>query len=212
MSFKNFSPLTDLESLNKTLDTYGVAVLHNVFSNEECEFVKSKTFEYLLNKHNIKDSDDYLKLYPTRGGIINAYGISLIKEILDMKTDERVENAFKTIWNNEEVTMSLDAVNIGPPIIKNKFLKRIYENPFDFHVDQSSEKKEKCCVQAFINLEDAEDGDGCLSVLKNSHNFFNTFFSEFNKEASYDFYRLKQDEYDWFINKGCKIFSKKYIC
>ena len=47
MSFTNFSPLTNLENLTKTLDTYGVAVLENVFSEDECEHVKKKTFDFL---------------------------------------------------------------------------------------------------------------------------------------------------------------------
>ena len=101
--------------------------------------------------------------------------------------------------------MSLDALNIGPPNIKNKYLKEIYDSPFDFHTDQSSLKKYKCCVQSFINLEDTENDDACLSVLRYSHNFHEKFFTEFDKETG-DFYRLKSDEFDWFISKGCKFF------
>jgi hypothetical protein len=110
MSFKNFSPSTNLENLTNTLETYGVAVLENVFSEDECEYVKKKTFEYLAEYHNIREPDDYAKLMPTQGGIINGYGISLIKEILDMKTDERVESAFKKIWNNDEVELLLNNI------------------------------------------------------------------------------------------------------
>ena len=101
--------------------------------------------------------------------------------------------------------MSLDAINIGPPNIKNKFLKQIYDSPFNFHTDQSSLKKEKCCVQSFINLEHTENDDGCLSVLRYSHNFHLKFFDHFDKETDYDFYQLKPVEYDWFIMNGCKL-------
>ena len=113
MSFKNFSPLTNLENLTNTLNTYGVAVLPNVFTDDECEFVKKSTFDYLATNYGVNGPNDYEKVHPIGGGILHNYGIALIKEILDMKTDERVENIFKTIWNNQEVTMSLDGMRIN---------------------------------------------------------------------------------------------------
>jgi hypothetical protein len=108
MAFKNFSPITDLENLNNTLNNYGVAVMPNVFTADECELVKLLTFNNLAQNFGVKGPNDYDKIFITGGGIIHHCGIALSKEILDMKSDERVEKIFKTIWNNQEVTMSLD--------------------------------------------------------------------------------------------------------
>jgi hypothetical protein len=62
---------------------------------------------------------------------------------------------------------------IPPPTQLNSASSLSYKlnNPAGFHTDQSSLKREKCCIQAYINLENTEDGDGCLSVLRYSHNF-----------------------------------------
>lgn len=207
MNFKHFSPLTDLKNLTKTLDLYGVAVLPNVFTYKECEFVKNSTLDYLAKTHGVNKPDDFAKICPMGGGILHEFGISLIKEILDMKTDERVENAFKTIWNNEEVTMSLDGINISPPTVQMQGdLKFKYEHAVGFHTDHGSEKKEKCCVQAFINLEHTEEGDGCLSVLTKSHNLHSKFFETFKISTTRDWFVIDKNHYDWFLNSGCKFF------
>lgn len=201
MAFTDFSPLTDLDNLNNTLEAYGVAVLPNVFTEEECDKVKNSVFTYLAEEHDVREADDYVKVIPIEGGILNGYGLALLKEVLDMKTDERVENVFKKIWNNEEVTMSMDAINIMPPPKSFKMTRVI--SPAGFHTDQSSYKKEKCCVQSFINLENTESGDACLSVLKTSHKLHAAFFDENGITEPEDWFVLNSDDYKWFINKGC---------
>jgi hypothetical protein len=203
MEFSNFSPLTDLENLNNTIDLNGVAVLPNVFTNEECEFLKKSVFDYLAKTHNVHEPDDYEKIHPIEGGILHKYGIALIKEVLDMKTDERVEKIFKTIWNNEEVTMSLDGINIAPP--PEKITSKRIGTPAGFHTDQSSDKKEKCCIQSFINLEHTDDGDGCLSVLKHSNRLHAAFFKHFDVKSYDDWFVIDSNDYKWFLANGCKL-------
>ena len=199
MSFTNFSPLTDLNNLNNTLNEYGV--IPNVFSEEECDLVRKNVFDYLAENHGVHTVDDFKKINPIEGGILHNYGIALIKPILDMKTDERVENIFKHIWNNEEVTMSLDGINIGvPPKLFNKTRP---QSPAGFHTDQSSFNTEKCCVQALINLEHTEDGDACLSVLKGSHNFHAAFFKHFDIDVPTDWFVLNYNHYECFKQIGC---------
>jgi hypothetical protein len=203
MAFSDFSPITDLENLNATLEKYGVAVIQNVFTEEECGRVKKAVFNYLAVNHDVHDADDYVKVNPMEGGILNCYGIALLKDVLDMKTDERVENIFKHIWNNEEVTMSLDAINIMPP--RKLFQKSKIISPAGFHTDQSSYKKEKCCVQSFINLDHTESGDACLSVLKYSNKFHASFFDQNGISEPNDWYVLSDDDYKWYISNGCKL-------
>lgn len=205
--FQDFCPLTDLENLNKTLDTFGVAVLPNVFTEAECEYVKKKVFDYLAREHLVFEPDDISKLNPLNSGVLHSFGISLLKEVLDMKTDDRVIEAFKKIWKQDELTTSLDGLNIQPPPEKTQ-KKHFFEARFNwFHTDQSSHKSEMCCVQAFINLEPTEHGDGCLSVLNNSHRYHQEFFQHFNLNTNgRDWFKINNDEhFKWFIQKGCKF-------
>jgi len=112
---QTFCPLTTLHQLKETLDKYGVAVLPDVFTSAECETVKTRMFEYLAREHQVTKPDDFKRLKPLRGGMMKSYGIALQKEILDLKTDERVVDSFRQIWAEKELTTALDSIYIGPP-------------------------------------------------------------------------------------------------
>ena len=205
MPYTDFSHQTNLENLLSTLNEHGVAVLPNVFSNSECDKLKNAVFKHLAQNHNIQTVDDYYKKFrPLNGGLIHYYGLSLIQQVLDLKTDERTVEPFRRIWNESAVTTSLDGMFIGPPSEETKFF--FDPNSLSFHTDQSSEKKELCCVQAFINLEPTESGDGCLSILRNSHKYHGEFFQHFNiNTKGKDWYKLNKTHLDWFINeKKCE--------
>ena len=201
--FSDFSPVTDLANLKDTLDKYGVAVLTNVFTPEECDTTRQKIFKYLEKEHDIVEPDDFEKLKPIQGGMLHNFGISLLPEILDMKTDERTVEPFRKIWNEQEMTTSLDGMFIGPP--PELTTKRFYFERPTFHFDQASDKKEFSCVQAFIHLEETEHGDGCLSVLTKSHLYFNEFYEHFKIDThSIDWYSIRPHHFDWFMQKGCE--------
>jgi len=203
--FSDIYPEANLENLNQILETYGVAVIPNVFQENECELLKENVFKYLKTEFEIEKPDDFQKLRPLKGGILHYYGISLLKEVLDLKTDERVVQIFEKIWDTKELTMSLDGLNITPPpeqTTGNYF----NEKSIWLHTDQASNKTTKCCVQAFINLENTENGDGCLSVLTNSHKYHQEFFQTFNIDTQgSDWYIInKYSHLEWFMQKGCE--------
>lgn len=143
-NFADFCPLANLDNLNETLEQYGVAVLPDVFAEDECDSYRQKIFDYIEQKHQIKRPDDYeVKLKSLRGGILHFYGLGLIEPVLDIKTDERVVEAFRRIWrqadeeNEIELTTSLDGINIAPPPEKTK--EKTFFKPSDvtwFHFDQ----------------------------------------------------------------------------
>jgi hypothetical protein len=203
--FSNFYPEANLENINQILEKYGVAVIPDVFQADECENLKNKVFEYLKEEFEIEKPDDYGLLKPISGGILHYYGISLLKEVLDAKTDERVVQIFEKIWDTKELTMSLDGMHIAPPAEQTS---RIFfnERTFRFHTDQASCRTTKCCVQGFINLEHTESGDGCLSVLANSHKYHQEFFEAFNIDThGSDWHVINNStNLEWFLKKGCE--------
>ena len=209
MQFTDYSPITDLDHLSNDLNEKGVAVLPNVFQADECDNFRKKVWDHMCSKHAIKNTKEYFeKIRPFSGGLIHGYGVSLYTEVLDLKTDERCVAPFKCIWNENELTCSLDGMYIGPPAEESGYFfdpDRLIHSE-SFHSDQSSNKKEKCCVQSFITLEDIETGDGCLSVLTNSHKYHAEFFQYFNINTyENDWFVLNREHLDWFVNeKGCK--------
>ena len=202
----DFYPEATIENLNETIEKYGVAVLPNVFSSEECDFVKQKIFNHLANRLNITEPDDVRKLNPISGGIIRTYGLPFLKEVLDIKTDPRIIAAFKKIWGGEELTGSLDAINITPPPELTQAKSFFNPDISNLHVDQGSNKLEKCCIQSFINLEPTEHGDGCLSVLTYSHNYFKDFMTHFKINTDgQDWHLLNEEKTKWLLSKGCEF-------
>ena len=205
---KDFYPESSLDKLAETLEKYGVAVVPNILSQEECEVFKKSVFDHIATKHGVREPDDFAKLRPISGGILHNYGIALLKEVLDLKTDDRVIEPFRRIWPEENgaLTTSLDGIHIGvPPELTTD--KRFF-TPANiwFHTDQASNKATKCCIQSFINLEDTQNGDGCLSVLTNSHNYHAEFFRHFSLSShGKDWFIInKTTHFDWFIKKGCR--------
>lgn len=197
-----FCPLATSENLKETLEKYGVAVLTDVFADNECEKVKAKMLEYLAHEHYVTEPDDYKKLRPMRGGMMKYFGIALHKEILDLKTDERVVDKFRQIWNEQNLTTSLDSIYISPPS-ELKSSKEFFD-PFHrlwFHTDQSSDKKGLHCIQSFINLETIDDGDGCISVLAYIHKYHQEFFENFNEDSKGNWFVMKNKHLDWYMSE-----------
>jgi hypothetical protein len=211
--FSDYTTLTDLDNLAQTLEEYGVAVVPNVIPESECDEFRAKMFEYLKTEHNIVTPNDLMdKLKPSHGGMIKKYGIPLTRMVLDLKTDDRVIEPFRRVWpeDRDELVTSLDGMFIGPPP-ELTFNPQLFDKETTaFHFDQSSDKHGKWCVQAFLNLENTEHGDGCLSVMLGSHKLHEKFFSHFNINAPRDWYLInKTTHHQWFLDNGCEW---KMIC
>lgn len=64
---RDFYPETNLDQLVETLDRYGVAVLPNVLPEDECDKFRQTVFDYIANKHGVREPDDFVKLKPAGG-------------------------------------------------------------------------------------------------------------------------------------------------
>jgi hypothetical protein len=78
-----------------------------------------------------------------------------------------------------------------------------------FHTDQSFEKPNKCCIQGFINLYHVNDKDASLFILEGSHNYHQEFKNQYNPECKDDWYKLKEGEKEFYLNKGCTEYAVK---
>ena len=96
--------VTDVTKLKETLDQFGVAVLGNVFTEPECELVKQKILARLAREHNVTTPDDFAKLKPLRGLMMKYFGVALMPEVLELKTDERVIRIFQQLWKEDVLT------------------------------------------------------------------------------------------------------------
>lgn len=93
--FADFSPQTDLSNLKSTLAVNGIAVFTKVIRSNECDNLRKKIINYINNDLNISLRDDFQKLRPLKGGIMRHYGISHLKEVIDIKTDPRLTSLLR---------------------------------------------------------------------------------------------------------------------
>ena len=97
--------------------------------------------------------------------------------------------------------MSFDAICImKPPEISGFYQARNW-----LHVDQSSEKKGKHCIQGFVNLEETSDKDACLLVYKKSHLIHDDLFKFNKKKIKHDWYQLNNFDLDWVESKKLEL-------
>lgn len=211
MEYKNFE--TDLNNINDYLNHHGVAVIPNILSEEEC--IQSRNdiwneLEYVSkNRFNFNNSDTWDEFYnfdPYHSMLLHHNSLGHIQAIWNIRQHPNVYNVFEKIWNVEvnELLVSFDGLSIHLPPEKTN---RGYRDEDWFHTDQSSKKVGKHCIQGLINLYPVNDGDSTLSIIEKSHLYHESFFKDNHIENKSDWYRLKNNDLDYFNN--CKQYAVK---
>jgi len=76
------------------------------------------------------------------------------------------------------------------------------------HMDQSPNRNDFECIQAWVTAEDVGPGDGTLTVLEGSHKLHAEFAKQFglNNDKNYrsDWLKLTPEQDQWYEDKGCK--------
>lgn len=203
-----------LENALETIDTYGVAVVENILSNEECISLRNKAWNELktltsaTNKPiDVNDPTTWKTIYdlfPMHSMLLQHFGVGHMQWLWDIRQHENVVNVFSKLWNvkNEELLTSFDGMSVHFP--PEKTGRGWFKNEW-VHTDQSSFKKGRHCIQGFVTLYDVNDNDATLCVLEKSHKYHEKFFKENEIEEKNDWYKLTNDEqYDYFKVNGCE--------
>jgi hypothetical protein len=202
-----------IEDLKNSIQQNGVGVLKGVISKDECKTTISKMHEWL----NYKPKTEKIELgkpetwrniskilYANHGGLIQHFDIGQAQFSWDLRQKQEIKSIFEKLWDTKDLIVSFDGSNITPP---PEVTNLGWNNPNKLwlHTDQSPKKVGLCSIQGLVNLEDVDEGDATLLVLKGSNNYHAEFFAEHKVEAKGDWYKLNDEEMKWFINKGCKL-------
>ncbi len=207
-----FFPITDLHHIKHKLETDGVAVIPNILNQTQISSAIDGMYSWLydvwesdydrIDINNPQTYRNYYKLLPLHSGMLQHHGIGHQQFVWDIRQNSNVIKTFETIWSDPDLLVSFDGVNfVFPPEITNK---GYYQGGQWFHTDQSSEKKGLHCIQGMINLYDVTKGDGTLSILTGSNNLHEHFFTEKNITEKSDWYKISDQDLQWFIDKGCQ--------
>lgn len=106
-----------------------------------------------------------------------------------------MQEVFKRIWNTEKLLTSFDVFNLFRPWA--------YEEAWRtkggwFHVDQNGNNPERGdfqCVQGLVNLYDADETTGGLTVIPKTHLEFSNLFARLKSPAiKGDFVRIRKSD------------------
>jgi len=144
--------------------------------------------------------------------LIQHWQIGHAKFLWDLRQNPKIVDIFAKLWNvsSEELLVSFDgfSFHMPPEITKRGY----YRDNKWFHTDQKLSDSEFRCVQSWVTAYDVNEGDATLTFLEGSHKYHEQFAKKFNKtQEKADWYKLTtKEEYDFFIEKGCKV--KSIIC
>ena len=203
---------TNKNNFMNVLEEYGVCVINNIFSEDECIDLRDKIWNSICDitkkQFNIDDVNTWENYYkimlPYRSMMLQYFYVAHIQGVWDVRQDERVGEIFEKIWKVDKHSLlsSFDGIAAQlPPEITGKGWLRNSEDWY--HTDQSSKKIGMCCIQSMINLYPVNVGDATLTILEKSHKYHQSFFQEKKYNTLTDWYKLTLNDMDYFNNKGC---------
>ena len=207
------SYLATPDNFMRKLNKYGVCVIPNILSEDECATIKNKMWDEIKyickNRFDINNQDTWNNFYdlmPLHSMLIQYHNIAHLQSVWDIRQHENIGNIFSKIWNipKEELLTSFDGISINLPPEKTKrgwFLGNDW-----MHTDQASNKKGLQSIQGFVNLYPVNEGDATLTILEKSHKYHEEFFNYINIHDNNDWFKLNNEQKQWFINKGCNQF------
>jgi ectoine hydroxylase-related dioxygenase (phytanoyl-CoA dioxygenase family) len=215
MTYQFEKYVTDEQRLMDTLNTYGVAIIPNVLSEEECYDMNlgmwntletlTQTWDVSINRNKHETWRQMRNLYPSHSMLIQHWNVGHAQYVWNLRQNSKIVNIFSKIWDckNDELLVSFDGVSYHmPPEITeigwyrgNKWL----------HSDQSFTDSSFKCVQSWVTGYDVNEGDATLCLLEGSHKFHEECKKKFGIVEKKDWYKLNDEEMNFYENeKGCE--------
>ena len=165
------------------LKLYGYTVIPNVYSKEEIEEYWN---EFNKWRTNVPELDE-LHSKIDYNGIFKHHQVGHQRFAWLARTNPKILNIFKALWNTDELVTSFDGCCYYPYEYKG-------EDHFWIHTDQSSRKKDLSCYQSFLSL--TNNSERTFVVYKYSHLMHQNYFDIMNIDEPRDWNILNKDFVD----------------
>mmetsp|Transcript_26387 Transcript_26387/g.42316 ORF Transcript_26387/g.42316 Transcript_26387/m.42316 type:complete len:584 (-) Transcript_26387:54-1805(-) len=174
------------------LDEHGFVVIANVASGLELSHAEDLLWEFLEGCSDWKrhepdtwDDEGLQNIGSCMHGIIRRGGIGQSDFMWYLRTLPLVRSTFARIWGTDELLSSFDGACVFRPW-HHGFRKTAAGW---WHVDQGAAKKGRQAVQGFISLFEGSGKTGGLTVIPDSHLYFDEFIQG-QKDPQQDFYPI----------------------
>ena len=205
------------EDAKQKLSNYGVAILPDRLSKEECVRMNEgmwSTAEYLtkqlpmpLNRVDKKSYQSLFELQPKAGGLFQSWGWGHAQYVWDVRSNPKVATIFEKLYETSNLLVSFDGVNcgLGPLLPNNTHHKGLYKGKKNLHCDQRFSLSKFQCIQSWVTANPTVAGDGTLRVLEGSHKLHEEFSKTFNLSGKREnWHVLNEEQVQWYKNQGCK--------
>jgi hypothetical protein len=207
------------DTVKDVIKLYGVAIVPNVLSVEECDKLvrgfwdyietKSAGTPYPVKRDNKSTWRNFWKFYPIHGQIIQHFGIGHAQFLWDLRQNPSVAEIFAIIWDCtvEDLLVSFDgaSLHLPPETTRRGWFRHTW-----MHVDQSYTDSSFKCVQGSVNGLDNNVGDATFSFLEGSHLLHKDFGTSFGITNTDNWYKLNEEQQQWYMDHG--TVEKRVTC
>ncbi len=183
----------------KELEEYGVAVVPEVMTEDECDEQITLIHQWLAKFH---------PNFPSNiNSIIHKYKIGHCETAWACRM--KAKSVFSEIYGTDKLLASFDGLAMAPPPENGDARFKFVSNGASYdglHLDQGPRRLGFHAYQGALYMEEAATNDYCFKVIKNSHKYHTEFFDNYKPNPRSEFRKLKEKEVDWYLGHvGCSI-------
>ena len=204
------------ETARETVARFGVAIVRDVLTPEECVQMRCDMWSYLRHITQTWEMPittctrtwaGMRKLYPKHSMLLQQWGVGQSQLVWNVRQNPKVVSVFEKIWKTSDLLVSFDGASFHfPPEHTNVGW---FRKPW-YHSDQSYTRPEFGCIQGWVNAFDTRAGDATLAVLEGSHVHHAEFARTFNVTDSSDWFKFDDEKhFQFYMDKGC---TERRIC
>ena len=162
-----------IEFYKNELQENGYTVIPNVYNDEEIQEYHNEFNKWMNSVENLPELHDTIDF----NGIFKHHQVGHQRFAWLARTNPKIINIFKNIWNTDELVCSFDGCCYYP--------KDYIDTPrYWTHSDQSSKKIGLYCYQSFLSLTD--NSQRTFIVYKGSHLLHQDYFKTMQIEGLTD--------------------------
>lgn len=203
------------DNLRKTLKKYGAAIIPSVLSEEECESMVSKIWDFLehitkkwekpLDRNDPNTWKEFTNLYPLHSMLLQHYSVGHAQASWDVRQNPKIVEIFAHFWDcsSEDLLVSFDGLSFHlPPEVTNRGWNR---GNAGYHTDQSFTETGFKCMQSFVSGLDINEDDATFSFFEKSNRYQEEFREKYEITDKRNWYKLEKEQLDFYFEKGCKL-------